>query len=226
MPVEFKDLENLDPELSSNLAWLMENDISELNLTFSYNTNYLDLLKTIDLIPNGRNIAVTNENKIEYILLYTYYKLIHEIKSQLKQLLKGIYEIIPKEKLSLLTVEDLSKILGGNSQIDIKEIKNYSSYRGFWLDDQVITWFWEILEELDEEKKSKFLFFVSGSYKSSIYGFKNFVLCINKVYRKNILPVAHTCSLEIDLPDYDSKEIFKEKLILAITEGTYGFHVT
>jgi len=36
---------------------------------------------------------------------------------------------------------------------------------------------------------------------------------------KNSLPIAHICFGQIDLPNYSTKEILKEKLILAITEG-------
>ena len=35
----------------------------------------------------------------------------------------------------------------------------------------------------------------------------------------NSLPVAHTCFGQIDIPNYSAKEILKEKLIMAITEG-------
>ena len=35
----------------------------------------------------------------------------------------------------------------------------------------------------------------------------------------NALPIAHTCFGQLDLPNYPSKEILREKLTLAITEG-------
>jgi len=40
------------------------------------------------------------------------------------------------------------------------------------------------------------------------------------------LPVAHTCSSTIDLPDYESKEKLQEKKLMAIFEGTTGFHIS
>ena len=54
-------------------------------------------------------------------------------------------------------------------------------------------------------------------------GFKQLPLKISKVSNKNALPVAHTCFNQIDLPEYDSKIILKEKLEKAITEGAIGF---
>ena len=37
-------------------------------------------MSTIDMIPKGRNITVTNENKREYVKVYCYSKMAVEIK--------------------------------------------------------------------------------------------------------------------------------------------------
>ena len=37
------------------------------------------------------------------------------------------------------------------------------------------------------------------------------------------LPSAHTCFNQLDLHEYSSKEILRERLLLAITEGCEGF---
>ena len=41
----------------------------------------------------------------------------------------------------------------------------------------------------------------------------------------NMLPVAHTCSKCLELPQYKSKEILRDKLQMALTEGTEGFFI-
>ena len=41
-----------------------------------------DVTKSIDLMPNGSNIAVTKENRIQYIYLVANYKLNVQIKKQ------------------------------------------------------------------------------------------------------------------------------------------------
>lgn len=37
------------------------------------------------------------------------------------------------------------------------------------------------------------------------------------------LPTAHTCFNQLDLPVYESREQLKDKLMLAIKEGSEGF---
>lgn len=46
---------------------------------------------------------------------------------------------------------------------------------------------------------------------------------IHKSYGTSLLPSAHTCFNQLDLPEYPSEEILREKLLTAIREGSEGF---
>ena len=61
--------------------------------------------------------------------------------------------------------------------------------------------------------------FFLGCFRVPIGGFKAFPMKINSLSDAKSLPIAYTCFGQIDLPNYSSKEILKEKLTLAITEG-------
>lgn len=47
--------------------------------------------------------------------------------------------------------------------------------------------------------------------------------CIHLPSASNVLPMASTCFNVLSLPEYPSKEVLKEKLILAITFGAEAF---
>lgn len=88
----------------------------------------------------------------------------------------------------------------------------------------VVKWFWELMQEFDEDTKVQLLFFITGSFKVPLGGFKNQVITFVSSYGEEEeqvkhLPVAHTCSKMLELPKYDSKETLKQKLITAIWEG-------
>lgn len=84
-PVSHRDLESIDPEYHKSLVWMLENDIEGvLDLTFSVERDDFGVVEIVDLIPNGRNIAVTNENKVEYVRLIADQKLSTEIKDQIQ----------------------------------------------------------------------------------------------------------------------------------------------
>jgi len=66
-----------------------------------------------------------------------------------------------------------------------------------------------------------------GCFRVPIGGFKSFPLKINNSNDIKSLPLAHTCFNQIDIPEYPTKEILKEKVTLAITEGSgAGFFVS
>jgi E3 ubiquitin-protein ligase HUWE1 len=46
---------------------------------------------------------------------------------------------------------------------------------------------------------------------------------IHKAYGSHLLPTAHTCFNQLDLPEYGSEEETREKLLIAIREGSEGF---
>lgn len=58
-----KDLEDIDPDVAKNLIWMLSNDIEsmgELGLNFTTERAMLGVIETIELVPNGKNILVTN----------------------------------------------------------------------------------------------------------------------------------------------------------------------
>ena len=74
--------------------------------------------------------------------------------------------------------------------------------------------------------------FVTGSSKVPLEGFSALQgigginkFKISKVFDKNYdrLPTAHTCTNQLDLPEYPNKEILYERLRLAIKEGKNSF---
>lgn len=46
---------------------------------------------------------------------------------------------------------------------------------------------------------------------------------IHRAYGVTLLPTAHTCFNQLDLPEYPSEEILREKLLTAVKEGSEGF---
>lgn len=79
--VEINHLSSLDPLLFKNLTSLKNysGDVSELGLDFTTVVSDFGANKIEELKPNGSNINVNNQNKIEYIHLMADYKLNKEV---------------------------------------------------------------------------------------------------------------------------------------------------
>eukprot|EP01080_Neovahlkampfia_damariscottae_P004889 gene4889-8483_t len=223
----FNDLPYLDPDLHKNLTILKnyDQDVKDLSLDFTISDNYFGKLIEKDLIPNGSNIEVTNENKFLYIHKMTNFRLNLQIQEESNACLKGINSIIPFEWLQLFDENELFYIICGSEQsIDIFDFQNNIELDGYSKNDITIKYFFELVSEMTNEELKSLLKFITSSSRAPLLGFKdlNPKICIKKTtdYDLERLPTASTCINLLKLPDYKSKLILKKKLFQAIENGT------
>jgi hypothetical protein len=82
-------------------------------MTFSIQEDYLGSLRTINLVPNGQNEAVTNENKLEYIMYYADYLLNKKVRVQIQAFVEGLQMVIKKENLSIFFSDEIQLLISG-----------------------------------------------------------------------------------------------------------------
>lgn len=232
-PVDLTDMEAVDPEYHKSLVWMLENSIEGiLDLTFSAEIDEFGQQKVIDLIEDGRNIAVTDANKQDYVRLIVESKLYTAVREQITAFLQGFHEIIPKNLVGIFGEKELELLISGVPDIDIDDWKNNTEYRGYTATSAQVQWFWRALRSFDTEQRAKLLQFATGTSKVPLEGFAHLQgtggrpqkFQIHKDFGKTErLPSAHTCFNQIDLPVYETYEEVKSKLLMAITEGGVGF---
>ena len=116
-------------------------------------------------------------------------------------------------------------------EIDIDDLKANTEYSNYKPTDTIIRWFWNTLYSFSHEKRALFVQFVTGTSKVPLEGFKALEgmrgiqkFNIHKAFGSNMtLPSAHTCFNQLDLPEYPSEEVLKERLLFAVREGSEGF---
>ncbi|KAG0269162.1 hypothetical protein DFQ27_004558 [Actinomortierella ambigua] len=231
-PVDYRDVEAIDPEYYKSLVWMLENDITDIvEETFSVETDDFGNTKVVDLKPNGRNIPVTEENKHEYVKLITEQKLTLAIKDQIHSFLQGFHEIIPASLISIFNEQELELLISGLPDIDIDEWKNNTEYHNYSSSSPAIQWFWRAVRSFDQTERAKLLQFVTGTSKVPLGGFSQ-LQGISGIQRFQIhkdfasskrLPSAHTCFNQLDLPEYDTYEDLRTQLLTAISECATGF---
>ena len=64
----------------------------------------------------------------------------------------GIYKIIPADLLSVFEPHELDMIINGKNEIDLQDLKNNIQYTNYNPNDEVIQWFWEYVDSLDQEQ--------------------------------------------------------------------------
>ncbi|KAF9958077.1 hypothetical protein BGZ70_009313 [Mortierella alpina] len=231
-PVDYRDVEAVDPEYYKSLVWMLENDITDIvDETFSVETDDFGNMKTVDLKPNGRNIPVTEENKHEYVKYITEQKLTLAIKDQIHSFLKGFHEIIPAHLISIFNEQELELLISGLPDIDIDEWKNNAEYQNYTQASPQIQNFWRAVRSFDQTERAKLLQFVTGTSKVPLGGFSQ-LQGISGIQKFQIhkdfsstkrLPSAHTCFNQLDLPEYETYEELRQQLLTAISECSTGF---
>lgn len=91
-------MESLDAEFHQSLQWIKDNDsidFSGLDLTFSVDEEMMGKVTERELKPNGRNIAVTEKNKKEYIDRMVKWRIERGVVEQMDSLIRGFHEVRP-----------------------------------------------------------------------------------------------------------------------------------
>ncbi|TQW00303.1 hypothetical protein V2A60_001401 [Cordyceps javanica] len=229
--VALADMEGVDADFHRSLQWMLDNDISGgiLEQTFSTEDERFGVLTTEDLIPGGRDIEVTNENKKQYVDLMVKWRIEKRIAEQFQAFKEGFHELIPQDLINVFDERELELLIGGIAEIDVDDWKKHTDYRGYTESDEVIQNFWKTVRSWDGEQKSRLLQFTTGTSRIPVNGFKDLQgsdgprrFTIEKAGELVNLPKAHTCFNRIDLPPYKDMETLQQKLTIAVEE-TMGF---
>lgn len=233
VPISFSDLEFYDQEVYNSLKWIKENDgVDALGLDFSVTNRKLSgEIEVIDLKENGRNIELTDENKHEYIYLRLRYIMLDSFAEQLQHLMAGVFEVIPQELILVFDYQELELVLCGVPAIDVDDWKAHTQVSDE-LPEEVLEWFWEIVEAFSDEERARLLQFTTGSSRVPVQGFKALTSYDGRIchftlkavpYPENAYPRAHTCFNRIDLPVYKSKKELEDVMSLVINMEVTGF---
>lgn len=223
-------LATLDPQISKNLLSLKdyEHDVKDLELNFAINLNEFGQTRLVELKPGGKDIPVTNDNKIEYIFLLADYKLNRQIHEQTIAFRQGISNVINLDLLKLFNINEIQNLISGSDEsIDVDDWKRYTVYSGFTPDSKVIEIFWDVVESFDQEQRKKLLKFATSRSRPPLFGFKNLIpnFAIHNSGSADRLPSASTCLNLLKIPPVEDYRTLKDKLICAI-ESESGFDLS
>eukprot|EP00471_Norrisiella_sphaerica_P012991 CAMPEP_0184495414 /NCGR_PEP_ID=MMETSP0113_2-20130426/31259_1 /TAXON_ID=91329 /ORGANISM="Norrisiella sphaerica, Strain BC52" /LENGTH=720 /DNA_ID=CAMNT_0026881593 /DNA_START=827 /DNA_END=2989 /DNA_ORIENTATION=+ len=224
------DLASLDPEVYKNLLFLKNNSADGLGLTFSVTRDTFGDSKVVDLIENGSEVAVTDENRLRFIYEMADFKLNREIAAQSSAFVTGLNSIIKPGWLRMFEAEELDRLLSGTPVIDVADLRRNTNYAGGYDENhELIRWFWSILDnDFDEKERRHLLKFSTSVSRSPLLGFKHLYpkFCIQRSSGDtDNLPTSSTCMNLLKIPRYTSREKLKEKLRYSIKSSS-GFYLT
>ena len=246
-PIILEDMKYYDLDLYKSLLFIkneknIENneDLKDTRFTWiirDENNNR----KEIELVENGKNILLNNQNKNIFIEKVIYNEIIKPYETHINYFRKGMIIMLDEEIRNMFTIDEFNFILNGQSEINIKDWKENTIYKGDLSENHpVIKLFWECIENLNKSQLEKFLEFVTGSPSVPIDGFANLKGMGGNIIKFTIEPYlgftsddpyksefrlieAKTCFNRIILPYYKNKFEMNKAMDIILNNDTSFF---
>ena len=229
LPIRLRDLKNVDDGLYTKIKYMSENNIEGVLYDVFASEIFVDgKVHYLDLVENGRNVEVNDENKERYIQLLVKWRLMGSIEAQIEAILKALYEVVPPRLISVFTFQELELMLCGLPYIDTEdweESARYSCPELIDKDTEVAKWFWEVVREFSPDVRARLLQFSTGTARVPVGGFSSmkshsgelcpFTIC-GVDAKTRAYPESRTCFNRILLPTYTSKLQLRQRLLVAI----------
>ncbi|XP_050227038.1 E3 ubiquitin-protein ligase UPL7 isoform X2 [Mercurialis annua] len=237
------ELSTLDPELYRNLLYVKHYDgeVKDLFLDFTVTEESFGKRHVVELKPGGKDVCVTNENKMQYIHAIADHKLNRQILPFSNAFYRGLTDLISPSWLKLFNASEFNQLLsGGDFDIDVDDLRSNTRYTGGYSEgSRTIKLFWEVIKGFEPNERCMLLKFVTSCSRAPLLGFKHLLpsFTIHKVacdaslwatiggQDVERLPSASTCYNTLKLPTYKRPSTLRAKLLYAISSNT-GFELS
>jgi ubiquitin-protein ligase E3 C len=204
-------------------------------------------MTTHDLIPGGSAVRVTKANVMAYIHQLANYKQNFEARRQSEALMRGFQALVPLEWIRMFSTAELQLLVSGDKRrVDLQDMQRHTNYAsGYHPSQPYIQAFWGIVADMSDEDLGNLLRFVTSCPRQPLLGFGqlNPSFCIQRTapyssqYQSGNmlaapqegeqarLPSAATCMNLLKLPQYDTVEQLRERLLYAIRSKS-GFDLS
>jgi E3 ubiquitin-protein ligase EDD1 len=239
--VNWHDLAFYDSALFESLRKLVlaaqtePETVEEMDLTFEIDDSTAEGATQLrELVPGGSNMKVTRHNIYNYVRRYANYKMVTKLQPAVKELRKGVYDVISEQSLNGLTPEDWWLLVNGVGTVDVSKLSAITTFNdesnskdeGDKSDVQRLQkWFWEVVETFSQNERQELLYFWTGApaLRAGEEAFEPAPSVTIRHPNDQSLPSANTCISRLYLPLYSNKTILRSKLLMAIKTKTFGF---
>ncbi|KAL6072366.1 E3 ubiquitin-protein ligase huwe1 [Balamuthia mandrillaris] len=214
----------------------------ELGITFTDDIYENGKLRArVELKPDGSQILVTQENKLEYLFLLSDFRLRQLTEKQMKKVKDGFFSLINEELLYMFDENELELLFCGLPSVKAEDIREHVSANAivvpeeiqttenkqlesisYWKDsDEVAQWFWSAVDNFTTSDRARLLQFITGTVLLPEEGLKELRppirLCKSNL-PTNSLPHADLNNNRLYLPAYTSYKELYDNLTCVVSE--------
>ena len=167
----------------------------------------------------------------DYVELMSEFCLERGIRRQMESLRQGFDHVFSMSRLAAFSPAELRLLLCGDQSPSWtrEDILNYTEPKlGYTRDSPGFQRFVNVLVDMNPEERKAFLQFTTGCSSLPPGGLANLYPRLTVVHKVDAAgngsyPSVNTCVHYLKLPEYDSEEILRERLLAATREK--GFHL-
>ncbi|RHY27299.1 hypothetical protein DYB32_006876 [Aphanomyces invadans] len=183
-PVTLEDVELCQPALGKGLRQMLEfdGDVEAVyQRAFEVSYEVFGEVKTVDLVPNGKSINVTNANRKDYVAKYVHYVTTEAVERQYGAFHRGFHLVCGGSALALFRYEELELLVCGSPDLDFDALEAVTHYDdGYTEQSDVIKYFWTVVHGFSVEEKKQLLKFCTGSDRVPIRGLSEMTFVISR----------------------------------------------
>ncbi|XP_051238205.1 probable E3 ubiquitin-protein ligase HERC4 [Dicentrarchus labrax] len=218
-----EDMKEFSPCVGKSLQYILEDcnddDLQDQDLYFSITWDGT----MVDLDPENPENPVTSENKKEFVNAYVNHVFNTSVEGVFQEFKRGFFQVCDRDLVKLFHPKELQEVLVGKDFHDWAKLKENTSYEEeYHIDHPTIQMFWEVFDELNEDQKKAFLWFVTGFEREPILGMEKIKMKVRVKEVQDLsydqyYPETQTCFSELQLPLYSTKELMQTKLTEALS---------
>ena len=142
-----EDLGEIMPDVAQSLQEILDykGDLEEdLLLNFEVSIEEYGRVTTKELVPNGSDLPVNQENREEFVKLYLEWLLNSSIDERFRAFYLGFHSVCASNALIMLRPEEVEQLVCGCPTLDLAELRKVTFYDGYRQDDKTIQHFWQV----------------------------------------------------------------------------------
>jgi E3 ubiquitin-protein ligase TRIP12 len=223
------EIANIDQQFASSLS--QRADLILADMPFLYPG-----IDTLPLVANGADIYLTEDNYDSFLELVREFTCGAKLAPIVAEFTRGLFSVVQDGVWDCLTAQEKAlMITGHDGAITMKTLEeNIVFEHGYNAKCLQKTMLLQVIAEMTDELRQKLWMFITRCERLPIGGLAALVPKITLARRvpdqgmtpDETLPTASTCVHYLKLPPYSSKQIMRDRLALAITEGCVGFELS
>ncbi|KAM8750883.1 putative E3 ubiquitin-protein ligase HERC3 isoform 2-T2 [Acanthopagrus schlegelii] len=214
---DMKDLCSVGKTLQDMLDY--EDDVlKEMCLSFSQIT-----WDGTGVEPQNPEKPVTGQNKKEFVDAYVNHVFNTSVESVFQEFERGFFQVCDRNLVTqLFQPEELQVVLVGKDVYDWAKLKQNTLYEGIYhAGHPNIQMFWEVFDELTEDQRKDFIWFLTGYRRVPILGMGQIQMTVRDKQVQSgsddqHFPESLTCHSILELPLYSTKKIMRDRLTDAL----------